>query len=104
MPTLTVKPKKKAKAQKAKEPKAESKAGLVDRPRISGLDPNVLVDQRTVAGILGTAEKFLETRRCNGGGPKFVKIGKFCRYRMADVNAWIEAQLANSTSDTQPAA
>lgn len=31
-----------------------------------------------------------------GKGPRFAKIGKFCRYKMSDVIAWEEAQFSSN--------
>ena len=66
-------------------------------------DPDALLDQNRVAQILDTTTKFLEARRCRGGGPKFVRVGRLVRYRSSDVAAWIESRCVSSTSDANRA-
>lgn len=61
----------------------------------AGIDP--LLDQGEVSKILKTTVKFLEARRCRGGGPPFVKVGRLARYRLSDLNDWIAAQSRTST-------
>jgi len=53
-----------------------------------------------VAEILGLAENTLEIWRHRGIGPKFLKFGRACRYRRADLEAWIDAQTRTSTRQT----
>ena len=65
------------------------------------VDPEALLDQASVARLLGATEKFLEARRVRGGGPPFVKVGRLCRYRRADVLAWIESRRCASTSEAK---
>ncbi len=33
-----------------------------------------------------------------GGGPRFMKIGKYVRYKMADVAAWEESQYVDQAT------
>jgi hypothetical protein len=61
-------------------------------------DPNELLNQSKVAKILGVTEKFLEARRCRGGGVPFIRVGRLVRYKMCDVEAWIESRRVSSTS------
>lgn len=63
-------------------------------------DPSELLTQSKVAKILGTTEKFLEARRCRGGGPNFIRVGRLVRYRRSDVDRWLESRLVNSTSES----
>lgn len=37
--------------------------------------------------------------RVQGRGPVFVRVGNRVRYRQADVEAWLDANSASSTSD-----
>lgn len=61
--------------------------------------PAPLLDQNAVAKLLNCTTKFLEARRVRGGGPAFVRVGRLVRYRPSDLDQWIEARLATSTSD-----
>lgn len=62
-----------------------------------------LLDTRQVAEIYGLRRGWLEKARLTGEGPKFVKVSALVRYRRADVDAWIAANLRTSTSDPGPA-
>jgi len=44
-----------------------------------------------VATWLGTTEGRLANLRCTGTGPAFVKIGHSVRYRLSDVEAYLDA-------------
>lgn len=44
--------------------------------------------------------KSVQHQRITGGGVPFIKFGRSVRYRLADVEAWEEAHLRVSTSDT----
>lgn len=37
--------------------------------------------------------------RVTGEGPKFLKLGGAVRYRKSDIEAWLDANLQNSTSE-----
>ena len=64
----------------------------------TGADSDALLNQSQVAKILGTTEKFLEARRCRGGGPSFIRVGRLCRYRRSDIDQWVESRRVSSTS------
>lgn len=61
-----------------------------------------LLDSSTVADLLNVSLRTLESWRLNGSGPNFVKIGRgrTVRYRQVDVQAWIDARVRKSTSDS----
>jgi predicted DNA-binding transcriptional regulator AlpA len=59
----------------------------------------MLLKQTAAAEYLGVLESFLEKRRVYGGGPRFAKIGRGVAYRRADLDAWIESRLRESTSE-----
>ena len=52
------------------------------------------------AELLNLSPKTLETKRCRGGGPPFVSMGRAIRYREADLHAWAAGNLRRSTSDS----
>jgi excisionase family DNA binding protein len=58
-----------------------------------------LLDQREAAKLLRLSERTLERLRLQGGGPLYVKAGRAVRYREADLKAWIDARVVNSTSE-----
>lgn len=43
-------------------------------------------------------EKTLADWRSRGVGPKFVRVGRFVRYRPADVEEWLEERAGLTTS------
>jgi hypothetical protein len=43
-------------------------------------------------------EATLNTWRCRGGGPKFVKCGRSVRYRIDDFDAWQKERTRTSTT------
>jgi len=54
---------------------------------------NSLMDQEQVALILGVSTKTLESWRWKKIGPRFIKVGRLARYRLADLVAYIEGLL-----------
>lgn len=61
--------------------------------------PGLLLDQIQVAKLLGVTTKFLEARRCRGGGPPFVRVGRLIRYQPEALCHWIQSQTVRSTSE-----
>lgn len=61
--------------------------------------PPPLRDENFVAKRLNCRVKTLQAWRTRGGGPPFVRVGRLVRYRDEDIRQWIEARIANSTSE-----
>ena len=62
---------------------------------------NALIDEKAAADFLGLTDRFMQHRRQQGGGPRYVAVSSRCiRYRRIDLRAWSEALLRTSTSDT----
>lgn len=61
--------------------------------------PVVVLDTRAAAEFLGVSPRTLEGLRVRGGGVPFVKIGGAVRYRLATLEAYLQQQERNSTSD-----
>ena len=59
--------------------------------------PKVLTARET-ASFLGLAESTLAKWRCTGDGPQYLKLGKSVKYRLIDLNAWLEDQAGAHTS------
>lgn len=49
------------------------------------------------AEYLGLAVSTLNKWRCHGGGPVFIKMGRAVRYRVEDLDRFIEQQLRENT-------
>ena len=59
--------------------------------------PDGRLDAKNAATYLGLSVKTLAMLRCGGKGPRFVKRGKVF-YFQADLDAWLRAGQAMSTS------
>jgi len=53
------------------------------------LERDGLIDSDELATYLGFSVATLDTWASRGGGPDFHKVGKFRKYRPADVKAWL---------------
>ncbi|MEL6103431.1 MAG: helix-turn-helix domain-containing protein [Pseudomonadota bacterium] len=77
--------------------------GPVAPRNASAIDPDKLYTTPEAAEILRWSPRTAERQRVQGDGPPFVKLGNGSRarvvYRGADLIAWIESQVRNSTSD-----
>lgn len=51
-----------------------------------------------LADRLTNRKNTIEGWRVKGIGPRYVKIGRLVRYRIEDVEAWLEKQTRSSTS------
>lgn len=62
---------------------------------------HTLLTTLEAAKYLGVSKAFLERDRWAGARIPFIKVGaRAVRYRLADLNAYVERQLRQSTSDT----
>jgi excisionase family DNA binding protein len=61
-----------------------------------------LLTQKEVAHQLGISERTLERHRVTGTGPRWARLGRLVRYRVSDLEQWVEASLRTSTSDLKP--
>jgi excisionase family DNA binding protein len=50
------------------------------------------------AQYLGLSLPTLTRMRVDGDGPKYVKMGRAVRYRIADLDAWMADRVVSSTS------
>jgi predicted DNA-binding transcriptional regulator AlpA len=66
---------------------------------LSAVSSVILLDTREAAAYLGYKPRMLEARRIRGGGPPFVRISsRGVRYRMEDLQTWIQSRIKLSTS------
>ncbi len=64
-----------------------------------------LLAEKEAAKILGFSERTLQKWRVLGDGPLFVRVSaRAVRYRLVDLNKWVEERLRISTSDRVNAA
>lgn len=61
-----------------------------------------LLTTKQAAPILGVSKSFLDRDRWAGARIPFIRVGsRAVRYRLSDLNAYIEAQKRSSTSQVQ---
>ena len=53
------------------------------------------------AAYLGLRPATLEQWRWSGRGPRFIKLGRACRYRLSDLEQFIESRTFSSTAAAQ---
>jgi predicted DNA-binding transcriptional regulator AlpA len=58
-----------------------------------------VVNTRAAAAFTGLAVATLNNMRVAGGGPRYLKLGRAVRYRIADLDAWLSERVVASTSD-----
>ena len=63
-----------------------------------------LLTEREAAALLHVTVKAVQGWRYRGNGPRFVKVGRCVRYRLEDLQAFVQAALRTSTSDPGPPA
>lgn len=60
-----------------------------------------LLDTSELADHLTNKPNTIEGWRIKGVGPRYIKIGRLVRYRIEDVEAWLESQSRTSTSQAE---
>ena len=63
-------------------------------------NPNDLVTEHVAAEKLCQSVRTLQKWRVTGYGPAFFKIGRSVRYKVLELDAWIESRRRSHTSDT----
>lgn len=53
-----------------------------------------LVSPPIAARRIGATEAFLRKRRRLGDGPPYFKVGRLVRYRLKELDAWLESHCA----------
>jgi hypothetical protein len=57
------------------------------------------MNAREAARYMGLAHATLAKMRCWGGSPTFMRLGRKIVYARPDLDAWLDARRATSTSD-----
>lgn len=57
---------------------------------MNGQETERLLTRQEVADRFGITKRYLEIAAMRGEGPPMVKIGRLVRYRVADINQWID--------------
>ncbi len=53
-----------------------------------------------VARMWGITDRALQAMRLRGDGPPYHKIGRLVRYRLSDLELWLDQRRRTSTSNT----
>jgi excisionase family DNA binding protein len=61
-----------------------------------------MIRTEQAAKILDVTKSTLESWRCRGGGPNFVRYGRAIRYREEDLERFIESKIQRNTSENPP--
>ena len=59
-------------------------------PRATPYRPTV--DKVGASEILGCAPRTLDNWRSQGRGPKFIRVGRLCRYKIEDLEKYLAAR------------
>lgn len=62
-------------------------------------NPDLHINEKDAAELLGISHRTLQGMRTKGGGPKFVKLKKAVRYKIAELNKWTEGNKKRNTSE-----
>jgi len=76
--------------------------GLSHQPETCGKPEygiEALLTPAQAAEVLGVQIQTLAKWRCYGDGPKFIHVGRLCRYRPKDLREWIEENQRKHTSE-----
>ena len=60
-------------------------------PDVETPDVKHLIDEGALASRLGVSRSTLQSWRYTGRGPRFIKLGRMVRYRVADVDAYLNS-------------
>ena len=61
--------------------------------------PATYLDTKDAAAYLSCSPSFLNQRRVRGGGPPYIKLGHSVRYKRDDLDAWMDGNGRQSTSE-----
>lgn len=60
-----------------------------------------LLDEEAAAKYLKMTRRFMQSRRQCGDSPAYIRISaRAIRYRICDLDAWVEEHLCNSTAES----
>jgi excisionase family DNA binding protein len=62
-----------------------------------------MLSTEEAAKYCGLSKRTLEKWRVEGGGPRYVKLGRSVRYRPTDINEFVESAVRRSTSSASEA-
>jgi excisionase family DNA binding protein len=57
---------------------------------------DLLLTTETAAQLLGVAPQTLNDWRVDEVGPAYIKVGRLVKYRLSDLEAWLESRTVRS--------
>lgn len=63
------------------------------------MEHQIAIDEIEASARIGVPVSSLQKMRMRGNGPAFAKIGQRVRYRVADLQDFVDAHLVRSTSE-----
>jgi len=68
------------------------------KKEIQELNPDQLIDEKQASQLMGISPRTLQGYRVKGGGPEFIKLNnKIVRYKICDIQNWINENKKNNT-------
>jgi len=67
------------------------------------MTPEGLMDPKATAVFLGLSVPTLADMRCKGTGAPFCKAGRLVRYRLSDLQDWLDGRTYNNTTEAKGA-
>lgn len=68
-----------------------------EKPFMRNHEQQVLLTDREASQYLSISKSWLRQSRIKGIGPNFIKIGRSVRYRIKDLESWVEQQVRKNT-------
>lgn len=72
-------------------------------PRTTTAAPPTILTTPQAALFLNLKPATLEQWRWTGRGPRFIKMGRSCRYRLTDLEAFLDSQTFSNTAEAHSA-
>jgi predicted DNA-binding transcriptional regulator AlpA len=76
---------------------------MTERHRTVALNPKHIVNTDAAAHLLNVSAVTLAKWRVTGEGPRFLKFGRSVKYRISDLEEWIQDQERESTAEYKQA-
>ncbi len=70
------------------------------KPASEQESPARYFNTRQAAAYLNLSHQYLEIARHKGGGPQYIKLAKAVRYRLEDLDEWMDSHTQKHTADT----
>jgi hypothetical protein len=61
--------------------------------------PHQYYNTKQAANYLGLSTQYLEIARHKGGGPQYIKLAKAVRYRVDDLDTWMDKHTRQHTAE-----